>query len=231
LTLGDLHIQCYLVSIGRSFRVLVDAAGYALQFDVFGRAIANPPGYAKWGWAWPVFAVLRKLARRAIRNSIRNGDPVTNFAAPRQRFLGIDVAVRPLTLMSPRVLADRNVRIIEDDIVSNKPEGSFHVVRAANILNRDYFDEPTLLNIVKNLRRRLKPGGLLAVVTTEHDICSSRGSFVDSSDAKNHGTVFMLRRGKLEVVDRIGNGSRIEGLVLSTNAASDAKPALEAATR
>src|SRR5215212_2191501 len=44
---GDLNVNAFLVSVGKRLHVLVDGAGYPLQFDIFGRAVQNPPGRRK----------------------------------------------------------------------------------------------------------------------------------------------------------------------------------------
>ncbi len=74
--------------------------------------------------------------------------------------------------------------------------------------------------MVRNLRSRLLPDGLLAVCTTENDIRVEKGGFSDVVEAANHATLFVLREGQLDVVDRLGNGSAVEDLVLSTNDAA-----------
>jgi hypothetical protein len=214
MTIGDIHIHCTLVSLGKHLRVLVDDTGHPLQFDVLGTAVANPPSRRKWWWAIPFLAMLGLIAKVANRHL-----PRATASKTKHRFLTRFARLQPIILMSPRLFDAANIRIIEDDITRNQSLlGRFHVVRVANLLNRDYFDDATLQNIIRTLRRRLRPGGLLAVCTTDSDIHSIQGRFVDVPSAQNHGTLFVLRDDDcLEAIDRIGNGSSVESVVLSTN--------------
>jgi hypothetical protein len=118
---------------------------------------------------------------------------------------------RPILLVSPRLIEDDRVELIEDDILNNREiRGAYHVVRAANILNRSYFDEPDLIAILDNLRRRLVAGGLLVVCSTTEPDGEGR-----PAGERNHGTVFALRPdGRLEVAGRLGDGSSVEPLAL-----------------
>jgi hypothetical protein len=211
MTLGDVRIHCSLVSIGKFFRVLLDGSGYALQFDLLGRAIPNPPPLRK-RWTWPLLAALSRIAQLTVQHS----GGAARSDKTQSRFFRT-IRCQPVTLMSPRVVGLPHIQIVEDDLISGDGTGRFHVVRAANILNRDYFDEPTLRMMIGNLRRRLLPGGLLAICTTDNDIRYENGGFSDVPQAANHGTLFVLRDEQLEVVDRLGNGSAVEALVLSTN--------------
>jgi hypothetical protein len=94
------------------------------------------------------------------------------------------------------------VSVIQDDIFLRRPElfGRFHVLRAANILNRTYFDDEQLRAGVATLRERLRPGGLLIVCRT-HD------------DGANHGSIVKVTDEGWLVVGRIGDGSEIEDLI------------------
>jgi hypothetical protein len=112
--------------------------------------------------------------------------------------------LRYVELVSPRLRDCRAITVVEDDIFNRRPEmtGRFHALRAANILNRGYFDDPHLREAVANLQDRLRQGGLFIV-------CRTR------PDGTNHGTVFQLARGRSAAVARIGDGSEIEDLILS----------------
>jgi SAM-dependent methyltransferase len=214
MTVGDIHINCTLVSLCKHLRVLVDDTGHPLQFDVLGTAMANPPSRRKWWWAIPFLAILGLIAKLASRHLARGTGPKT-----KRSFLTRFASLQPVVLMSPRLIDAAQVRIVEDDITRNQSLlGRFDVVRVANLLNRDYFDDATLQNIIRNLRRRLRPGGLLAVCTTHSDIRSIHGRFVDVPSAQNHGTLFILRDDDcMEAIDRIGNGSSVESVVLGAN--------------
>jgi hypothetical protein len=110
---------------------------------------------------------------------------------------------RQITLVSPRLKECAAITVVEDDIFGDQPDlaGRFHALRAANILNRGYFDDARIKTAVANLRARLRPDGLLVVCRT-------------MSDGTNHGTVFRSSNASCEVVARIGSGSEIEDLVV-----------------
>jgi hypothetical protein len=112
------------------------------------------------------------------------------------------VPMRHIELVSPRVRGCPAIDIVEDDIFVARPElrGRFHVVRAANILNRGYFDDARLRAAVAGLRERLRPGGLLIVCRT-------------LEDGSNHGSFFKADGDGWTVIDRIGDGSEIERLI------------------
>ena len=75
-----------------------------------------------------------------------------------------------------------------------------------NILNRGYFDEPTLAGIAGRLRSRLADGGLLIVCRTDEA-------------SGNRATVFSLdERRRFRIVARLNDGAEVEPLVLSLDA-------------
>jgi hypothetical protein len=193
LTGGDLTATAILISMGKYLHVLTDATGYPLQFEVLGKPMPNPPGG---------------------RNLLRYFLPLTllRLAVP----IGFDLAMgrskwpsklgithRRITLTSPRLQRSSKIQVVDDDILNNKSFAtSFHVLRAANILNRDYFDDSTLVKMLSNLRDRLLPQGVLVVCGT-------------NDDGVNHGSVFRLDSARhFEVLTRLNQGSDIEDLVL-----------------
>jgi hypothetical protein len=111
--------------------------------------------------------------------------------------------VRHVELVTPRLRDCQRITVVEDDIFNRRPEmtGRFHALRAANLLNRGYFDDHRLREAVAKLQDRLRRDGLLIV-------CRTR------PDGTNHGTVFQLTEGRWAPVARIGDGSEIEDLVL-----------------
>src|SRR5438093_4137724 len=130
MTAGDLTLRAWLISLGRHLHVLVDHDWYPLQYDVFGHAVSSPP----WGRERVVYAVPVMLLNFVL---------ATRYAAHEPGMARI--TRQPLTLVSPRLAARKNVEFVEDDIT--KSAGSqrrFAAVRAANLLNRGYFDDTTL---------------------------------------------------------------------------------------
>lgn len=199
MTAGDLTVKAFLISVGKHLRVLLDSTGYPLQFDVRGKAIPNPPGKRNLvRYFLPLLSI--KTALRVCLPSIRESAAKIEDEQSVSR-LGINC--RSITLVSPRLARPANLTIIEDDILGNEGlQNAFHLLRAANILNRCYFDDRTLVEILNRLRSRLMPAGLFVVCRT-----NERG--------ENHGTVFALNEdGRFEVRARIGDGSEIEDLIL-----------------
>src|SRR5229473_7505378 len=79
-----------------------------------------------------------------------------------------------------------SLRVIEGDLLAaNRPQFNevFHVVRAANILNRCYFSDQVLVQIVNKLKESIKQNGLLVVCRTEHNGANNATIF-QSTDSK-----------------------------------------------
>jgi hypothetical protein len=119
--------------------------------------------------------------------------------------LHLRLPVRQIDLVAPAVRDSPAVSVIEDDIFVHRPDlrARFHVLRAANILNRAYFGEDRLVAGIASLRERLRPGGFLIVCRT-HD------------DGTNHGSIVQATDGGWTVAARIGDGSEIEDLLTAT---------------
>lgn len=188
MTAGDVCVHGFLLSFGRWMNVLVDETGHPLQFDLFGRGIPYPIGVRR-SVLCPPLLLLAHTCRwtlPALLPSLRRG-------------------ATPVPLVSPE-LTNRSVRVVEDDLLADAAfPNRFDVVRAANVLNRNYFSEEALARMCANLHARLRREGLLVVCSTD-----DRGV--------NHGTVFRPNAtDQLEVAARIGDGSAIEQLVLEAH--------------
>ncbi|MGI9106250.1 MAG: hypothetical protein ACR2G4_08390 [Pyrinomonadaceae bacterium] len=200
MTAGDLTTKGFLLSINEDLHMLVDDTGYPLQFDVCGTAVPNPPR-RRYGTLYflPLRLMRKKLAKHfAELREACAGAPAGALVKKH----GIEC--RPVALVSPQLQPSPKLEVIEDDILSNtKLAGSFHVLRAANILNKAYFDDETLVAILVNLRARLRRGGLLIVCRT-----NDRNA--------NNATIFTLHEaGRFEATARLGEGSEVESLVLN----------------
>ena len=112
-----------------------------------------------------------------------------------------------IKLVTWRLRDNKDIELLDDDITQPAPHlrGRFEVVRAANILNRGYFSIHQLREAVRSLRGRLAgPGTFLIIVRTDET-------------GSNHGSVFRLDdKGSFEMLARLGRGSEIEDIVLST---------------
>ncbi|MBT8428206.1 MAG: hypothetical protein KJO02_09280 [Erythrobacter sp.] len=168
-------------------RALVENSGHILQFEILGRPLR----------AWD-----RRLDRFTGRSILNAALRKAIGKSAKER-----AGNRPVELVSPRLKERPSVTIAEDDIFTRTPafERKFHFVRAANILNLDYFDKDRISTGLGHLRAYLRgPGGLLLLVRT------------DKVTSGNNGTLFRLNAEHgFEVVRRFGDGSEVEDLVLS----------------
>lgn len=206
MTATDLTMTVYLVRLLSWLHVLVEKGGYPLQYDVCGFAwrprcrirfylLGNGFLTTLWHILYRRVAVRSDLLKR-LESLQGNPPPIDDPVIKAQ-----------IKLVTHRLQGKKAIELIDDDITAPSPShlrGRFHVVRAANILNRDYFSSHELVQIVRNLRDRLTgPGAFLLIVRTE-----SKG---------NHGSIFRLDdRGSFEVLSRIGRGSEIEDIVLGS---------------
>jgi hypothetical protein len=197
---SDLTLYGLLISIGKRLHVLTDSRGYPLQFEVAGRAIPNPPGgrnTIRYFLPLVTIKIALALGIRVLQeacSTIDEGQSVRRRGINCQRVL----------LVSRGLRESSHLRLIEEDLLANNQSvRDLHALRAANILNKSYFDNDTLLRILVNLRCRLANSGLLVVCRTD-------------DSGTNNGTVFRLNEARtLEVLERIGEGSEIEELALS----------------
>jgi hypothetical protein len=198
---SDVCTKAFLVSLGRQVDLLVDRDGCLLHIDVMG---AGGPLLEPWLprslYTWP----LRKTVRTVLGFDKNLGRYLKGTVDHYQSKMG--VVCRNITLASPRLRKFPSLGLIEDDITTNRDknlENRFHVLRAANILNRSFLEEKTLIQSLYNLRDRLKTGGLLIVCRTD-------------SSGVNRATIFRKNQDKrFEVMARLREGSDIEKLILS----------------
>lgn len=198
ITGGDKSLTALLITIGNSLAVLVDRNGCPLQFDIFNHAVPNPPGGRNLVRYWAPLFLLKTLKWLCFDRVRSNCDSARPSSWQR-----LGVRCRSLALISPRLKSRPNLTLIDDDILTNRAvRNSFHVVRAANILNKAYFDDRVLHDILLNLHSRLLSQGLLVVCRTEED-------------GTNHGTIFRENgNGQFDVAARLGHGSEIENNVM-----------------
>lgn len=196
---GDLTATGYILSAGGGRRVLVNAAGDPMQYEVAGNVVRTDAGrrqrlhYALSIWR------LKRLSRSFAGTSQRLGGEWPEGQA--RRVQGFEV--HPVRLLSRQLRRFSNLQVIDDDILTDRHfEAQVDVLRAANIVNLAYFDTQTLTAMLLNLRGRLRGQGLLVVCRT-----------LDSG--VNHGTIFRLEQnGAFSVLARLHAGSEVEALVL-----------------
>ena len=197
ITGTDLTIYASLVSLARQLSVLIDGNRNILHMDVFGRG------------APPIAEGLPGIFAGMVRMLFRGAMMVDSQLPPlqgriREAASGRLLTCEPVTLLSRRLAQRESLCLLEEDLLApERPEfkGAFHVVRAANILIRAYFSDNALAQIIKKLRERLKPNGLLIVCRTD-------------KFGANHATIFeSTANSAFRVLLRLGDGCEVEGLL------------------
>lgn len=192
MTGTDLTLRAYIVPAGPGCRALVDHNGHVMQYELLGQAL-NP-----WVRRLDYFngmVMVRGLVDRMLRKR-----------AIRAKNSGH--GIRQVALVSPRLSLREDIRAVEDNVMvlNTGFVGRFSLIRAANILNIGYFPESALRAALGNVVAYLSgPGALLLVART-----------VPGSG--NHGSLFRVSAEgtRVDLVERYGQGSEIEQLVLST---------------
>lgn len=195
ITGTDISLTAHLVQVAPNFRVLVDERGHPLQYELLGRAVRAWTRRADYFTGMVLFRTMLRLASRdRIRTSLERAEQL-----------------RTVRLLSPRLNDRHDITIERNDIFQRTPhfDGRFDFIRAANILNRGYFEDKALRRALGNIAHYLSgPGALLLVAR--------------SVGNQTAGTLFNLSQDgrRLQVVSRIGAGSEIEALVLATSVPS-----------
>jgi SAM-dependent methyltransferase len=193
----DLTIYASLVSLARTLSVLIDGNRNILHMDVFGRG------------APPIAEGLQGIFAGIVRMLFRGAMIVDSQLPPlqgriRERASGRLLTCQPVTLLSRRLAHRESLCLLEEDLLAPEHaefKGAFHVVRAANILNHAYFSDSALAQIIRKLRERLKPNGLLIVCRTD-------------KLGGNHATVLeSTADSTFRVLLRLGDGSEVEELL------------------
>ena len=191
VTATDLAVNAYILPVWPGCRALVDRDGHALQYDVCGwalrpwrRRLDMVDGMVMVRWA------LNALCRDRLSRLMRDGPPAE---------------ARTVRLVSPRLDRAEDIRVEQDDIMVRNPAfvGRFDLIRAANILNRDYFAPRALGRAMDNAIAYLSgPGAWLLIGRT-------------LPDSTHHASLFRLdETGRLVIADRFGAGSEVEEFVL-----------------
>lgn len=198
MTGGDITMDMNMISFTRSINILIGQQGKVFQFDLFGWPLPNSPMRIR-GKMFKTLNILLNLLIRTklIKNRCNQNGGLEFFSNALFR-------VTPLKLISNKVRNVDNLTLIEDDIQNDNPEhhSKFDVIRAANILNKQFFDDETLRKMVANLRKKLKPGGMLIICRTIAD--------------ENHATIFKLTdENQFQAIEALGKGSEIIDMVIS----------------
>lgn len=185
----DLSIYASIVHASPNVRVLVDSAGDILQYDIGGFAVRP------WRRRLDQFTGMG-LLKRAIER---------RYAGTARGALATGaLKVERVALINPRLAANKDIEVREDDLLKPNPgfRARFDFIRAANVLNREYFDEATLKTAIETLKSYLSgPGALLLIVRT-NDATGHHGAFYELKSA-----------GHLAAVRTVGTGSELAALI------------------
>lgn len=183
----DLVVDAYIVRLFPRCFALLDQTGAELRFDLLEKAVGRRDAIRD--------RVVNAALRYRTRMVVKNGWGASN--------------ARHVQLVVAALRRHPDVVVQQDDItIFNRSfERAFTFVRAANILNRGYFSERDLRTILGNIKRYMVPKGHLLVVRTVSGNAGGHGI--------NHGTLFSVGgTGECAVVERFGDGSEIEDIVL-----------------
>lgn len=180
----DLSVAAYLRRVA-GIDLLCDPNGHVLQ--IAGPFVARGRPHD------PERSVVRGILQRVFESAERV------IAGPSGARRGT-----PVQLVSPRLLRRPGVAVVEHDLTAPRAEWAdgFDVVRAANVLNQDYFSDATLRGMLAHLLTYVRERGLLVLCRTHDDTRT------------NHATIYRREEdGVFAPVTRIGRGSELEALM------------------
>lgn len=191
MTAGDAVIDAFLVTAG-PLRGLFDRTWHLMQLEVRGQAVRMPQPRRRDRLRFSPLVLLVKAAAR------------------------LGMPHRALKLVSPSLTAHPRIDVVEDDILNDRRwPRRFDVLRAANVLNRCYFNDGMLEKMLRNLRSRLAPRGLLIVCRT-------------TEEGRNDATLFRLAEDRsFRKLATLNEGSEVAELVLSLPAENAQASALQ----
>jgi hypothetical protein len=186
----DLFADGYLIPIVGGLTVLTDSSGFPLQYAIGGHPVRS--------WTRRLDYFTLAFAPRAAARAILSRSA---------RSLIEKEKVKAVRLVTRQMENRKDIEFIEDDILNIAPalQGRFDLIRAANILNLDYFSESDLIRALKNIRSYLRgPGGLVLINRTAEKTNINSGSLYELDGV-----------GKLQEILKIGKGSEIRDLIAS----------------
>jgi hypothetical protein len=200
----DLAVDAVLMTVGRHWAIMWQYGGHplAVQARRYTVYFVRP----RLG-----FGLMRLLITASLTLPLRFLYAVATKVLRETRYtdgtLDSSVRVTRVPLVSSTVIANSNIRVIQDDIMEpGKFLGQVDICRAANVLNREYFPDKTIALMARNLLTRVRDDGLLVVCRTTNETANGR---------VNLATVLRKRSASVEVVGRLNGGCDVEDLLLS----------------
>ena len=189
----DMLINAYIVRVFPGCSALVDDKSYPLRFHFFNWDMKPWIISKDYYNGYFIFRKIVNLVFTSRAKSLIDRSKSKN--------------IQQVKLITPKLRGHSNINIQLDDITdyNHSYKGKYNFIRAANILNVNYFTQPELTAIIGNIKRYItKPYGTLLVVRTHED-------------GSNHGTLFNIEDNRrCEIIKRFGNGSEIEDIVLGS---------------
>jgi hypothetical protein len=193
---GDLITDAWLTSWGNSLALLFDSNRRDPLLLEVGPLVV-PVHSDRW-----LARVVRPMLFPFLR-AIAGTGQILGSAAPMAPPVPRRWVHRSIPLISPALHQQAEIKIVQDDIlISGRFLERFDVIRVANLLLRTYFDDEVLTRMVRNLRDRLRNGGILAICRT-------------MEDGTNNATLFRRRGDRLISEASLNGGSEISELVLA----------------
>ncbi len=185
----DLVVSARGVRRSDGVALLFDDAGEVLQVDVGEWAT---PWRFRRSDAW-FRAGLVARARRAMTTDLEDFRRALQTPTP-----GMDVVEVPLLHRSTEGVP--GLRFARENLLEPRERGPFDLVRAANILNDDYFPPAVLRAMVEGLRARLVAEGALLVARNL------------TGESATRATLYRQRAGRLEVAAELHGGAGLTAI-------------------
>lgn len=192
----DVILDAWLTSWGTGIALLTHHADVTRPLLLEIGPLRMPP-FSKRRLARLVRPVLVPLLRAAGSASYRLVCmPAMTRPSPRRWIC------RPVRLVTPELLVRSDIDVMEADLTSGVGHSAFDLIRAANLVNRGYFTDETLISMISEIGGHLREGGMLLVCRT-------------ADDGTNRATLFARSGACLKAHASINGGSDVADLVLA----------------
>ncbi len=194
---SDLYIDGFVIYFfsKKFICVITDTDLNLLEFNIGRIVFSNSISYSPLNWipyliAKLVLSLLRIFFLRKLNREHRKSYVIAK--------------IEKIKLISQLLKYDNRIVIKQEDIIEkNDSYCSFDIIRAANILNRAYFDDFKLNKMVAALAKKLNPGGYLIVCRTNRK-------------GQNNGSIFKLQKdNRFTEIAILGCGSEIKNIILA----------------